>query len=193
MSKNDVLHILVEIPAGTNVKYEYDGETNRMYVDRIIPTPMIYPTNYCSIDGAMGKDGDLVDALLITSQPIMPGMWVKGRAIGMLEMEDEEGVDNKIICVIEKAKQDAVCGVWQDITDVPQYRLDQIKHFFEHYKDLEKDKWVKINRFLDKAAAQKELDEAMKKMTDECQCDCKGGEDCKCNDNCECCGQCGCK
>ncbi|PWU22876.1 inorganic pyrophosphatase [Candidatus Cerribacteria bacterium 'Amazon FNV 2010 28 9'] len=193
MSKTQTLQILVEIPEGTNVKYEYDDKTGRIYVDRIVPTPMKYPTNYCSIEGAMGKDGDLMDALLLTAEPIMPGMWVKGRAIGMLEMEDEEGVDNKIICVLEKAKQDAVCGSWENITDVPEHWLNKIKHFFEHYKDLEKGKWVKINRFLDKDAAEKELEEAMQKMKEECDCDCKGGDDCKCEDGCSCCGECGCK
>ncbi len=160
---DQTIHILVEIPAGSNVKYEQDESNGRIYVDRFVPTAMFYPENYGAIEGAKGKDGDLLDALLLTSQPIMPGMWMKARVIGMLEMEDEEGIDHKLICVPEKTKQDIVCGAWQDITDVPQYRLDKIKHFFEHYKDLEKDKWVKINAFVGKTEAVAELTEAMSK------------------------------
>ena len=160
---DQTIHILVEIPAGSNVKYEQDESNGRIYVDRFVPTAMFYPENYGAIEGAKGKDGDLLDALLLTSQLIMPGMWMKARVIGMLEMEDEEGIDHKLICVPEKTKQDIVCGAWQDITDVPQYRLDKIKHFFEHYKDLEKDKWVKINAFVGKTEAVAELTEAMSK------------------------------
>ena len=160
-TQNPIIHIQVEIPAGSNVKYEVDEKTGRMYVDRFVPTPMFYPENYGFIEGTHGKDGDPLDALLLTSQPIMPGMWMKARVIGVLEMEDEEGIDFKLLCVPEKTKQDVVCGGWQDLTDVPQYRLDKIKHFFEHYKDLEKDKWVKINKFSDKAAGLKELAEGM--------------------------------
>lgn len=159
-----VIHVLVEIPAQSNIKYELDEKTGRIYVDRFVPTPMLYPTNYCSVEGARGKDGDLLDALLLTMRPVAPGVWMKARVIGMLEMEDEEGIDHKIICVPEKIKQDVEYGGYQDITDVPQYLLDRIKHFFEHYKDLEKDKWVKIKQFVNKAAALKELAEAQAKM-----------------------------
>jgi inorganic pyrophosphatase len=161
MADSPILHILVEIPAGSSIKYEQDEETGRIYVDRFVPVSMVYPENYCAIEGAKGEDGDLVDALLLTSQPISPGFWMKGRVIGMLEMEDEEGIDHKMICVPEKTKQDIQCGGWQDISDVPQWRLDKIKHFFEHYKDLEKDKWVKINNFVGKDEALKVLAEAL--------------------------------
>lgn len=159
------IHILVEIPAGSSTKYEQDEETGRIYVDRFVPTAVNYPENYGSIEGAKGKDGDLLDALLLTSQSILPGMWMKARVIGMLEMEDEEGIDHKLICVPEKTKQDIVCGGWQEISDVPQYRLDKIKQFFEHYKDLEPEKWVKINKFVGKAEAMQELEEAFTKMS----------------------------
>lgn len=159
---SDTLHVLIEIPAGSSTKYEQDEETGRMYVDRFVPTPMFYPENYGSIEGCQGKDGDLLDALVLTSQPILPGCWIKARVIGMLEMEDEEGIDHKIICVPEKAKQDVICGAWQDLSDVPQSRLDRIKHFFEHYKDLEPDKWVKIKKFVNKTEAEKTVKEAKK-------------------------------
>lgn len=160
MSDEQVLHVLVEIPAGSSTKYEQDEETGRIYVDRFVPTPMFYPENYGSIEGAQGKDGDLLDALVLTSQPILPGNWIKVRVIGMLEMEDEEGIDHKVLCVPAKAKMDIQCGSWTDISDVPQWRLDKLKQFFEHYKDLEPGKWVKINKFVGKAEAMKEVESA---------------------------------
>jgi inorganic pyrophosphatase len=164
MSDAQVLHILVEIPAGSNTKYEQDEESGRIYVDRFVPTPMFYPENYGSIEGAKGKDGDLLDALVITSQPVAPGTWIKAKVIGMLEMEDEEGIDHKVLCVPAKTKIDIQYGGWEDLSDVPQWRLDRLKHFFEHYKDLEKDKWVKINKFVGKAEAMKEVEAAIAKM-----------------------------
>lgn len=167
MADSPIIDILIEIPAGSSIKYEQDEETGRIYVDRFVPTPMAYPEHYGSIEGAQGKDGDLLDALVLTTQAgqekLANNVWFKARVIGMLEMEDEEGIDHKLICVPAKAKQDNVCGNWQDLSDVPQYRLDKIKHFFEHYKDLEKDKWVKINAFVGKDEALKELAEAMAK------------------------------
>lgn len=158
---SDTLHILVEIPAGSNTKYEQDESNGRIYVDRFVPTPMFYPENYGSIEGAAGKDGDLLDALVLTSSPMLPGTWIKARVIGMLEMEDEEGIDHKLICVPAKPKIDIQCGAWEDLSDIPQYRLDKIKHFFEHYKDLEPEKWVKINKFVGREEAEKELAEAL--------------------------------
>jgi inorganic pyrophosphatase len=162
MADTHLYDIMIEIPAGSNIKYEQDEETGRIYVDRFVPTPMFYPENYGMIEGVKGKDGDLMDALVLTSQPMLPGTWIKARPIGILEMEDEEGIDHKILCVPEKAKQDIQCGSWQDLSDVPQWRLDKLKHFFEHYKDLEPGKWVKLKTFGDKAAAMKVLDEAEK-------------------------------
>lgn len=162
MAEIQTLHILVEIPAGSNIKYEMDEENGRIYVDRFIPTPMFYPENYGAIEGIKGKDGDLLDALVLTSQPMQPGTWIKARPIGMLEMEDEEGIDHKILCVPEKAKQDIQCGSWENLSDVPQWRLDRLKHFFEHYKDLEPGKWVKIKSFVDVDAALAVINEAEK-------------------------------
>ncbi len=161
---SDALHILIEIPTGSNIKYEQDEETGRMYVDRFVPTPMFYPENYGSIEGAKGKDGDLLDAVVLTSQPIAPGVWIKAKVIGMLEMEDEEGIDHKVLCVPEKLKMDIQCGGWEDISDVPQWRIDRLKHFFENYKALEPGKWVKINTFVGREEAMKEVAEAQAKM-----------------------------
>ncbi len=164
MADSQTLHVLVEIPAGSNTKYEQDEENGRIYVDRFVPTAMFYPENYGAIEGAKGKDGDLLDALVLTCQPILPGMWIKTRVIGMLEMEDEEGIDHKVLCVPAKAKMDIECGSWEDLSDVPEWRLNKIKQFFEHYKDLEPGKWVKINKFVGKAEAMKEIEEAQAKF-----------------------------
>jgi inorganic pyrophosphatase len=161
---DQTVHILVEIPQGSSIKYEQDEKSGRIYVDRFIPTATAYPVNYGSIEGAQGKDGDLLDALVLTSQPIAPGMWIKARVIGMLEMEDEEGIDHKLICVPEKPKQDIQCGAWQELSDVPEWWQNKIKQFFEHYKDLEPEKWVKVNKFVGKTEALKELTEAQQKV-----------------------------
>lgn len=159
---NKTVHIQIEIPAGSNIKYEVNEENGRIYVDRFIPTPMAYPENYGLIEGTHGKDGDALDALVITSQPMLPGTWIKARIIGMLEMEDEAGIDHKLIAVPEKSKIDFNYGEIENLSQIPQYRLNKIKHFFEHYKDLEKGKWVKINKFSDKSQALKELEEGIK-------------------------------
>jgi len=151
-----VVHI--EIPEGSNIKYEIDEETGFLMVDRLMPTMMSYPENYGLIPETKGKDGDALDVLVFTSVPLAPNSFIKCRLIGMLEMEDEEGIDHKLIAVpLEKV--DFICGKWQTMADVPQHRLDRMKHFFEHYKDLEKGKWVKLNGFHDYDAALKVLQE----------------------------------
>lgn len=141
------LIVRIEIPEGSNIKYEVDEESGNVFVDRLMPTMMSYPANYGLIEGTHGQDGDALDILVFTSVPLTPNVYIKCRLIGMLEMEDEEGVDHKLLAVpLEKV--DFLCGKWQSLSDVPQHLLDRMKHFFEHYKDLEKNKWVKINNFL---------------------------------------------
>lgn len=148
----------IEIPEGSNIKYEIDEETGNLMIDRLMPTMMSYPENYGLIPETKGKDGDALDVLVFTSVPLSPNTFIKTRLIGMLEMEDEEGVDHKLLAVpLEKV--DFICGKWQSLSDVPQHRLDRMKHFFEHYKDLEKGKWVKINNFLGYDEALKVLEE----------------------------------
>lgn len=148
----------IEIPAESNIKYELDEETGEMMVDRIMPTTMRYPENYGLIPHTKGKDGDALDVLVFTSTPLSPNTHIKCRLIGMLEMEDEEGVDHKLLAV-PLAKVDFICGKWESLQDVPQHQLDRMKHFFEHYKDLEPGKWVKINNFLGYDEALKVLEE----------------------------------
>lgn len=152
---SDSLKVLIEIPEGSNIKYELDEETNEMMVDRLMPTSMSYPVNYGLIKGTKGEDGDALDALVFISRRVMPGSVIKCKVIGMLEMEDEEGIDHKIVMVPEKTKIDPVCGAWSSLSDIPQAKKSEIRHFFEHYKDLEPEKWVKLKEW-------KGVDEAMK-------------------------------
>ena len=149
------IKVLIEIPQGSSVKYELDEETGEMTVDRLMPTAMSYPVNYGLILKTSGEDGDALDALVFLSQPVMPNVVIKCKIIGVLEMEDEEGVDHKIICVPAKTKIDPICGDWKSLDDIPEAHKKQIHHFFEHYKDLEPEKWVKLKDW-------KNVDEAMK-------------------------------
>lgn len=151
----DSYKVLIEIPEGSNVKYELDEETGEMMVDRLMMTSMSYPVNYGLIKGTKGEDGDALDALVFLSRQVVPGCVVKCKVIGMLEMEDEEGIDHKIVLVPEKAKIDPICGAWSSLDDIPEAKKNEIRHFFEHYKDLEPEKWVKLKEW-------KGIDEAMK-------------------------------
>ncbi len=141
---SDEIKVLIEIPEGSRVKYELNEETLQMEVDRLMPTAMGYPVNYGLVLNTHGEDGDALDALVFLSEKVMPGVVIKCQVIGLLEMEDEEGIDHKLICVPAGAKIDPICGTWSSLDDIPEAKKRQIKHFFEHYKDLEEGKWVKI-------------------------------------------------
>jgi inorganic pyrophosphatase len=151
------IKVLIEIPEGSRVKYELDEETGEMMVDRLMPTAMGYPINYGLIPGTKGEDGDALDALVFISEQVMPGVVINCRVLGMLEMEDEEGIDHKIICVPAKTKIDPICGAWETFDDVPEAKKRQIKHFFEHYKDLEEGKFVKLKNWVGVEEAEKVL------------------------------------
>ena len=164
---SDAVKVLIEIPEGSNVKYELDEETGEMTVDRLMPTAMRYPVNYGLIDETAGEDGDALDALVFISQPVVPDVVIKTRIIGLLEMEDEEGVDHKIVCVPEKAKIDPICGEWKSMDDIPEAKKREIKHFFEHYKDLEEGKWVKLKDWKNAAEAEKVLQAGIERFEKE--------------------------
>jgi len=120
-------------------------------------TPFVYPTDYGFFENTLGGDGDPLDALVLLEHPLFPGVGVKVRPVAMLVMEDDGGVDEKVLCVQDKDPR------WQhiqDLKDVPQQTLDEIEHFFTRYKDLEPGKWVKIQGWQDKAATQKVIDNA---------------------------------
>lgn len=161
------LKVLIEIPEGSRVKYELDEETHEMMIDRIMPTAMGYPVNYGLIQDTKGEDGDALDALVFLSETPMPGVVVKCKVIGVLEMEDEEGIDHKILCVPAKTKIDPLCGEWSSLADIPEAKKRQIRHFFEHYKDLEEGKWVKLKDWQNADQANQILEAGQKRFQDE--------------------------
>ncbi len=150
------LKALIEIPQGSNIKYELNKETNTIEVDRFLHTSMAYPANYGFIPETLAEDGDPTDVLVLSSRPVIPGSMIKIQIIGMLEMEDEAGIDTKLVAV-PTPKIDPIFGQYTDIEDVPEATKNMIKHFFEHYKDLEKGKWVKTRNWLSKTEAEKAL------------------------------------
>jgi len=158
------IKVLIEIPEGSKVKYELDEKTHEMTVDRLMPTAMGYPVNYGLIEGTLGEDDDALDALVFISESVYPGVVISCKIIGVLEMEDEEGVDHKLVCVPAKTKIDPICGAWTSLNDIPEAKKVQIRHFFEHYKDLEAGKFVKLRGWQDIATAEKILQEGIKRL-----------------------------
>jgi inorganic pyrophosphatase len=150
------INVVIEIPAGSQVKYEIDKDSGALIVDRLLFTPMAYPAAYGFIPNTLADDGDPADALVLIPVPVVPGAVIRARPIGLLQMEDEAGQDEKIVCV----PHDKVHTQYTDITEVdqlPAITRDAIQHFFEHYKDLEKGKWVKITGWADRAAAEQAI------------------------------------
>ena len=155
----DTFYAFIEIPSGSNCKYEYDEQLDGVKLDRVLFTSMVYPTNYGFVLNTEGKDGDPLDVLVVSSVPISPGIAVKCRAIGIAEMNDEEGEDNKVIAV-PVDKVDPASSTIKSSEDIPLYLKEKIKHFFEHYKELEKGKFMKFNGFKGKEEALKQIKEA---------------------------------
>lgn len=138
------VNVIIEVPAGTEpVKYELDKDSGALFVDRIMHTSMRYPCNYGFIPHTLADDGDPADVILANHTPIMPGAVVRCRPIGVLVMEDEAGMDEKLLMVPVDKLHPFHSDV-QNYEEMPKIFLDQISHFFEHYKDLEVGKWVKI-------------------------------------------------
>jgi inorganic pyrophosphatase len=152
----DDFNVIIEIPMhGDPIKYEVDKETGAMFVDRFMSTAMHYPCNYGYIPHTLSEDGDPVDVLVITPVPLITGVVVRCRPVGMLKMTDEAGVDAKLIAV----PVDKLCSLYRSIKkpeDLSPMLLNQISHFFEHYKDLEPNKWVKVEGWVgpDEAGAE---------------------------------------
>ncbi|MTI64098.1 inorganic diphosphatase [Methylophaga sp.] len=148
------VNVIIEIPSHSDpVKYEVDKETGALFVDRFMNTAMFYPTNYGYIPHTLSDDGDPVDVLVISPYALISGSVVACRPVGMLKMTDESGVDAKVIAVPHDKMYDHI----NDIGDVSQLLLDQLAHFFEHYKDLEKNKWVKVEGWVGKTEAEEEI------------------------------------
>ena len=147
------VNVIIEVPMGSEpIKYELDKDSGAIFVDRFLHTAMTYPCNYGFIPHTLSEDGDPTDVLVVGRRPLMPGCVVGARPVGVLLMEDEKGFDEKIIAVPATRLHPFFHEV-KEYTDLPEILREQIQHFFEHYKDLEKGKWVKVLGWGDKAKA----------------------------------------
>jgi inorganic pyrophosphatase len=162
---NDI-NVIIEIPAHSDpVKYEVDKETGAMFVDRFMGTAMHYPCNYGYVPHTLSEDGDPVDVLVVTPVPLISGSVIRCRPVGILLMTDESGRDGKVLAV----PVDKLCTLYrrvQGTNDLPDMLINQIAHFFEHYKDLEKGKWVKIEGWGDADAARAEILNSVQRYKD---------------------------
>jgi inorganic pyrophosphatase len=150
----DTVNVIIEIPRDSHNKYEYDHETHTIKLDRHLVVSMSYPAEYGFVPDTLGGDGDPLDALVLTEYPTFPGCLIETRIVGMCVMTDEKGEDAKLIGVPSYDPQ------WRsanDIGDIPKAILDRIAHFFTVYKDLEEGKWVKVEHWVGRDEALKEL------------------------------------
>lgn len=141
---------VIEIPKGSRNKYEIDHDNGRVYLDRVLFTTFVYPTDYGYFENTLGLDGDPVDVLVLLDYPLFPGVGLKVRPVAVFNMTDDGGSDAKVIAVLEK---DVRWSHIQDIEDIPEFTKKEIEHFFEHYKDLEPSKWVKTEGWQGRAEA----------------------------------------
>lgn len=156
----DDINVIIEIPLnGDPIKYEVDKDSGAIFVDRMLGTAMHYPCNYGYVPHTLCGDGDPADVLVIMPLALIPGSVVRCRPIGVLKMTDESGEDAKIVAVPHEKITPLYANV-KSVHDLPEITLNQIAHFFEHYKDLEKGKWVKIEGWEGPEGARKELEEA---------------------------------
>ncbi len=159
------VNVLIEVPVGGEpIKYEMDKEAGTMFVDRFLYTPMRYPGNYGFIPHTLSDDGDPIDVLVPNQRPIVPGAVMACRPIGVLKMEDEAGQDEKVLAVpiskLTKRYDDV-----HNYSDLPEITLKQIAHFFEHYKELENDKWVKVTGWGDVEEAKQMIMQAIERAS----------------------------
>jgi inorganic pyrophosphatase len=156
-------NVVIEIPMhGDPIKYEVDKSSGAVFVDRFMSTAMRYPCNYGYIPHTLAGDGDPVDVLVLSPVPLLTGVVVRSRAIGMLKMQDDAGDDSKLIAV----PIDKLTPIYRNVStyrDLPQLTIDQIQHFFQHYKDLEPGKWVKVVGWTEADEAKKEITEGIKR------------------------------
>ncbi|MFT3761450.1 MAG: inorganic diphosphatase [Pseudoxanthomonas sp.] len=158
----DEINVIIEIPKDSEpVKYEVDKESGAIFVDRILSTPMRYPCNYGYVPGTLGDDGDPIDVLVVLPLPLIPGSVIRCRPVGVLKMTDEAGGDEKLLAVPASKIFNGYSHI-EDIGQVSPHWLERIGHFFEHYKDLEKGKWVKLDGWEGADAAKKIIDASMK-------------------------------
>jgi inorganic pyrophosphatase len=157
----DEINVLVEISqGGVPVKYELDKVSGALFVNRFLHTAMYYPANYGFIPNTLSEDGDPCDVMALSQVPVASGAVIRCRPVGALLMEDENGIDEKILAVPVDELNPYFDGI-VNYTDLPPIMLDQIDHFFRHYKDLEKGKWVKVGEWVDRDAAAQLIAEAI--------------------------------
>lgn len=157
------IFVIVEIPMNSNVKYEIDEKSGAIFVDRVLYTSMVYPFNYGFIPSTLEEDGDPVDVLVLSYEAVHPGTVIPARPIGLLIMEDEEGPDSKVIAVPTK-KIDPRWKNIKSINELPEIIRAKIKHFFEHYKELEPGKWVKVREWKGPEEAKRKIAEAIERF-----------------------------
>ena len=159
-------NVIIEIPMNADpIKYEVDKETGAMFVDRFMSTAMHYPCNYGYIPHTLSGDGDPVDVLVLAPVPLITGVVVRCRPVGMLKMNDEAGEDTKLLAV----PIDKLCNLYRHVVtprDLPELVVSQISHFFEHYKDLEPGKWVKLIGWVGPEEAKSEILEGIRRYND---------------------------
>ena len=157
------INVIIEVPIGGEpVKYEFDKASGALFVDRILHTAMRYPANYGFVPHTLSFDGDPIDALVVSRTPFIPGSVVRARPIAVLFLEDEHGGDEKLLTV----PVDATFPYYSRVAgrkDLPEIVMQQVEHFFTHYKDLEPEKWVRVGRWGDAAEAQRVLTDAIER------------------------------
>ena len=153
---------VIEIPKGSRNKYEIDHDNGRVYLDRVLFTSFVYPTDYGYFENTIGLDGDPVDVLVLLDYPLFPGVGLKVRPVAVFNMTDDGGSDAKVIAVLEK---DPRWSHIQDIGDIPEFTKKEIEHFFEHYKDLEPKKWVKTEGWQGRAEAEQVVEDGIARFT----------------------------
>ena len=157
------VNVLIEIPIGGHpIKYEFDKQSGAIFVDRFLHTAMYYPGNYGFIPHTLSEDGDPTDVIVIGRVPVIPGCILRARPIGALIMEDEAGSDEKIVAVPVQDLHPYYDTI-KSYKDLQQVQVDQMEHFFSHYKDLEQGKWVKVKGWVDADAAFKLILDAMER------------------------------
>jgi inorganic pyrophosphatase len=153
------VNVVIEIPRGSNVKYEIDEETGFVFVDRFLYTPTYYPFNYGFIPQTEGEDGDPLDVLVVTEEPVFPMSVIRSRPIGVLMMEDEKGPDAKIIALPDRHVDPNYSGI-EEMRQLPEFTRKQIEHFFLHYKESEPGKFVKVEGWMGQKHARALVTEA---------------------------------
>ena len=155
------INVIIEVPIGGEpIKYEMDKAAGTLVVDRFLHTPMRYPGNYGFVPHTLSDDGDPIDVLVANTRPIVPGAVINVRPVGVLKMQDEAGGDEKVLAVPMPKLTKRYADV-MNYTDLPEITLQQMRHFFEHYKDLEPGKWVKVLGWGDAAEAKRMISEAI--------------------------------